>query len=75
MDSEVISLLESINKKLDNINPSQDEILDTADICRLLKISKRSVADLKASGRIPFYKLSGKHYYKYSEIEKLLFKK
>ena len=74
IDDVAIKMLSEINKKIDRLQREPEEILDTTDVCRLLKISKRSVATLKQMGKLPYYTLAGKHYYKFSEITAILFK-
>ncbi|MCL2561857.1 MAG: helix-turn-helix domain-containing protein [Rikenellaceae bacterium] len=46
--------------------------MDSGDVCRLLGLSKRTLQSWRASGRIPFSMLSGKVYFKESDIDALL---
>ncbi|MFC4676878.1 helix-turn-helix domain-containing protein [Dysgonomonas termitidis] len=46
--------------------------MDSADVCRALGISKRTLQTWRNNGRIPFSMLGGKVYFKESDIDELL---
>ncbi|NDW08458.1 helix-turn-helix domain-containing protein [Dysgonomonas sp. 520] len=46
--------------------------MDSADICRALGISKRTLQTWRNNGKIPFAMLGGKVYYKEEDIDSLL---
>ncbi|MCD7972897.1 MAG: helix-turn-helix domain-containing protein [Candidatus Azobacteroides sp.] len=46
--------------------------MDSADVCRVLDISKRTLQTWQNNGKIPFSMLGGKVYYHQSDIEKIL---
>jgi len=46
--------------------------MDSADVCRALGISKRTLQTWRNNGKIPFSMLGGKVYYKELDIEGLL---
>ena len=45
-------------------NIDGEELLDNQDILQMLKISSRSLQRYRSSGRLPYYTISGKIYYK-----------
>ena len=67
--------LVEINKKLDNIHRKQalaDAWLDVSEACEALKISKRTLQTLRDNRVIAHSKISGKVYFKTSDIEEQL---
>jgi hypothetical protein len=48
--------------------PAEELILNDADLCRMLKISKRTSATWRANGVIAFHKIGGIVFYLYSDI-------
>jgi len=48
--------------------PADQIILDDVDLCKMLKVSKRTTATLRANGQITFYKCGGKIIYKLSDV-------
>lgn len=64
----------------DNINGLQkgkasidgDELLDNQDLLQMLKISNRSLQRYRSSGKLPYYSISGKLYYKLSDIHQFI---
>lgn len=52
-------------------NP-RDGWIDSADVCRALGISKRTLQTWRNNGKIPFSMLGGKVYYKEVDIHYLL---
>ena len=61
----------SINHK-QNQNPLTDKWLDIQEVCLLLKISKRTLQSYRDNGILPFSQVSGKIYFKASDIEEHL---
>jgi excisionase family DNA binding protein len=55
-----------------NTNPLSDKWLDIQEVCLLLKISKRTLQSYRDNGTLPFSQVSGKIYFKASDIEKHL---
>ncbi|PIF45291.1 helix-turn-helix protein [Chryseobacterium sp. 52] len=45
-----------------------DELLDNQDVLQMLKISSRSLQRYRTSGRLPYCTISGKLYYKSSDV-------
>jgi|GEM_PF-6972023 len=50
------------------LRPAEEVILDEVDLCRILKISKRHSAKLRAERSITYHKSGGKLYYKLSDV-------
>ena len=57
----ILQQLNEINEKLSKSDPSkdQDEWLDSRLICKLLKISSRTLQKLRDEAKIPYTRLSG----------------
>jgi len=66
LKSELQSALQKQSKKL------SDTWLDNQDVMELLKISPRTLQNLRDSKTLPFSKVGGKIYYKASDVENLL---
>lgn len=81
---EFLSWMERIMSRFDilseNINEAQrsrssvdgEELLDNQDILQMLKISTRSLQRYRSSGKLPYYTISGKLYYKLSDVHQFI---
>ncbi|MBC5841714.1 MULTISPECIES: helix-turn-helix domain-containing protein [Flavobacterium] len=49
-----------------------EELLDNQDILQILKISPRSLQRYRSSGKLPYYTISGKIYYKLSDVHQFI---
>jgi len=49
-----------------------EELLDNQDILQMLKVSNRSLQRYRSSGKLPYYTISGKIYYKLSDIHQFI---
>lgn len=49
-----------------------EELLDNQDILQMLKISSRSLQRYRSLGRLPYYTISGKIYYKLSDVHQFI---
>ncbi|KPH14751.1 helix-turn-helix domain-containing protein [Chryseobacterium sp. ERMR1:04] len=49
-----------------------EELLDNQDVLQLLKISSRSLQRYRSSGKLPYYTISGKLYYKLSDVHQFI---
>ncbi|RUT70530.1 DNA-binding protein [Flavobacterium cupreum] len=49
-----------------------EEFLDNQDVLQMLKISLRSLQRYRSKGRLPYYTISGKIYYKLSDIHEFV---
>ncbi|WP_199117797.1 helix-turn-helix domain-containing protein [Pedobacter sp. ASV28] len=60
---------ERLNQAQTNCNALDGEVLlDSQDLFRMLKVSNRSLQRYRSSGRLPYYTISGKLYYKLSDV-------
>ena len=59
-----------ISRRLTNKEVS--EWVDTADVCRELKLSKRTVQTLRSTGKLPYTRFNHKTYYKLEDVLKVL---
>lgn len=69
---KIINDISEISKKVDHANkqhPLSDTWLDISDVCQLLKISKRTLQSYRDNGLLPYSQISGKIYFKASDIE------
>lgn len=53
-------------------NIDGEELLDNQDVLQMLKISNRSLQRYRSSGRLPYYTISGKLYYKLSDVHQFI---
>lgn len=49
-----------------------EELLDNQDLLQMLKINHRSLQRYRSSGKLPYYTISGKLYYKLSDVHQFL---
>lgn len=49
-----------------------EELLDNQDLLQMLKISHRSLQRYRSNGKIPYYTISGKLYYKLSDVHQFI---
>jgi len=49
----------------------KDTWVDNQDVLQMLHISKRTLQTFRSNGTLPYSKVSGKFYYKVSDIEEL----
>ena len=67
--------IEKIKEILNNnakLNPLEEKWLDIQEVCQLLKISKRTLQSYRDTGVLGFSQISGKIYFKASDIEEHL---
>lgn len=58
--------------KNQHTNIDGEELLDNQDILQMLKISARSLQRYRSSGKLPYYTISGKIYYKLSDVHQFV---
>ena len=46
-----------------------ERLLDSQDLCELLKVTKRTIERYRREKRLPFLKIKGKVFFKYSDIQ------
>lgn len=72
---------DKIDKILDRMNKLKecfdgDALLDNYDLCKLLGVTKRTIARYRQKKLIPYYTYdNGRVYYKASEVEEFMIKK
>lgn len=49
-----------------------EELLDNQDVLQLLKVGMRSLQRYRSDGRLTYYTISGKLYYKHSDVQQFL---
>ena len=62
--------LNDIQKKRNNIDG--EELLDNQDLLQMLKISNRSLQRYRSMGKLPYYTISGKIYYKLTDVHQFI---
>jgi len=82
--TEFISWMEKIMERFDilkeQVSSSQSRfieidgevLLDNQDVLQLLKISSRSLQRYRTDKKLPYYTISGKLYYKLSDVHQLI---
>ena len=73
----LIDRFDAIEDKIDRMNRRQnclegDELLDTQDLCFMLKTCKRSLQRYRKKGLLSFHTIEGKVYYKSSDIHEFI---
>jgi predicted DNA-binding transcriptional regulator YafY len=68
-----------LERKIDRLMKRQsclngDDLLDTQDLCLLLKASKRTLQRYRKNEVLPFHYIEGKVYYKLSDIHEFISK-
>ena len=71
---ERFDILMELARKTQNQHAAIDgeELLDNQDILQMLKISARSLQRYRSNGRLPYYTISGKIYYKLSDVHQFI---
>jgi len=74
---EELELIENRLKEIEKLLKSEqhhtdDPILDTEGVMKLLKVSRRSLFSWRSEGLIEFSAVGGKFYYRMSAINKML---
>lgn len=73
-------IIERFNILSDHMNDLQkkrsaidgEELLDNQDLLQMLKISNRSLQRYRSIGKLPYYTISGKLYYKLSDVHEFI---
>lgn len=55
-----------------SFNIDGEQLLDEQDLRQMLKISSRTIQRYRSSKRLPYYTISGKLYYKLSDVHQLI---
>ena len=73
--SRIFDRLDTIESKIDGFKKhiiDGREMIDGSDVCKILKISKRSIYRYRRSGELRPRKLGGKLYYDLEDVRKLI---
>lgn len=73
----ILERISSLGDQLSNIQRNKsvfegDELLDNQDLLLMLKTSTRSLQRYRSTGKLPYYTISGKVYYKLSDVHLFL---
>jgi len=68
IQEQILLLLEHVYGKL-NV---EDQWLDNNDLCRLLKVTDKTLYRWRNSGKLAFAMVGGKYYYSKNNIDKLI---
>lgn len=49
-----------------------EELLDNQDLLQMLKVSARSLQRYRSGGKLPYYTISGKIYYKLTDVHQFI---
>ncbi len=61
-----------VNNQSRLIEVDGEQLLDNQDVLQLLKISSRSLQRYRTDKKLPYYTISGKLYYKLSDVHQLI---
>lgn len=73
----IMSRFDILSEHINNVQKQRssidgDELLDNSDLLHMLKISSRSLQRYRTSGKLPYYTISGKVYYKLSDVHQFI---
>lgn len=78
MDKDIHAMFQQVFKRLDEIKAdiltqtAREKMVDAEGICKLMKLSKKSLTRYRNLKLIPFYKIKGKVYFLESEVREAL---
>ena len=75
--AQIMERFDRIERALERMNKLKecldgDTLLDNYDLCRLLGITKRTLARYRQKKLVTYYMIDGRTYYKASEVEAFL---
>ena len=70
--TEVIKRLDRLEERLNLVQPAGFSWLDSAEVCQMLHITKRTLAEYRFRGILPYSKLGGRVFFRLSDIENYL---
>ena len=59
-------------RNADRVLPEDDNLLDNQDLCLLFKVSIKTLQRYRAIGALPYFTISGKVYYKASDVREFI---
>ena len=75
---DILQRLEHTDKVLDRLSKSVkrtfngERFISDSELSRVLKISRRTLQDYRSAGILPYYLISGKAFYKESDVRQML---
>ena len=77
---QIMERFDKIDRALERMNKLKDcldgdTLLDNYDLCRLLGITKRTLARYRQKKLVTYYMIDGRTYYKASEVQDFLSRK
>lgn len=77
MFEQIIDRLDRLGANLDSLTRQRDcfdgdTLLDNSDMCRLLNITKRTLARYRQKKLVRYYMIDRKVFYRASEVEKFM---
>jgi excisionase family DNA binding protein len=73
--SKIMDKLTKIEKSLEQKTKKEkliDDWMDVSEVCRTLKVSKRTLQYYRTNGSLPSSKVGAKIYFKASDVQKVL---
>lgn len=73
----IMERFDLLNEQINDVQKSRnnidgEELLDNQDLLQILKISNRSLQRYRSSGKLAYYTISGKIYYKLSDVHQFI---
>lgn len=73
----IMDRFDMLNDRIDDLKKIRnsidgEELLDNQDLMQMLKISPRSLQRYRSIGKLPYYTISGKLYYKLSDVHQFI---
>ena len=73
----IMERFDLLNDQINDVQKSRNnidgqELLDNQDLLQMLKISNRSLQRYRSSGKLAYYTISGKIYYKLSDVHQFI---
>jgi hypothetical protein len=73
----IMERFDLMNEQINDVQKSRnnidgEELLDNQDLLQILKISNRSLQRYRSSGKLAYYTISGKIYYKLSDVHQFI---
>lgn len=73
----IMTRFDMLNDHINNVDKQRcsidgEELLDNQDVLMMLKVSTRSLQRYRSTGKLPYYTISGKLYYKLSDVHQFI---
>lgn len=75
--ARIMDRFDMLGEHIDNLQKQRnsidgEELLDNQDVLQMLKISNRSLQRYRTIGKLRYYTISGKLYYKLSDVHQFI---